>query len=159
MCTDGLFQHLEKGAIDATEYALPIVDQALGFDRIAKFNYFPGWHQPFTATHFIVNLDIWNATSQADQVMLETACTAATMDLLARAEAAQGDVIAAFGDRGVTAGRLPDVLLRELRSVTREVLDEGAASDSTFNKILMSQRRFLDSYRHWKNLAYLPRDF
>ena len=30
-----IFQALEKGAIDATEFSLPNVDEALGFDRIA----------------------------------------------------------------------------------------------------------------------------
>lgn len=154
-----IFQALEKGAIDATEYALPIVDQALGFDRIAKFNYFPGWHQPFTATHFIVNLDVWNETSEADQLLLETTCTAATLDLLARAEAAQGEVIANFKNTGVTAGRLPHDLLKQLQRVSQEVLNENAAGDAMFMKILNSQRQFLDSYRHWKHLAYLPRDF
>ncbi|MEM7016860.1 MAG: C4-dicarboxylate ABC transporter, partial [Pseudomonadota bacterium] len=39
-----IFQALETGVIDATEYAQPISDQALGFNRIAKYNYFPGWH-------------------------------------------------------------------------------------------------------------------
>jgi TRAP-type mannitol/chloroaromatic compound transport system permease small subunit/TRAP-type C4-dicarboxylate transport system substrate-binding protein len=46
-----IFQALEKGAIDATEYSLPVVDRRLGFDRVARFNYFPGWHQTFTAAH------------------------------------------------------------------------------------------------------------
>ena len=44
-----IFQALEKGAIDATEYSLPNVDQQLGFNRVAKLNYFPGWHQPSTS--------------------------------------------------------------------------------------------------------------
>ena len=56
-----IFQALEKGAIDASEYSLPIVDEALGFNRVAKYNYYPGWHQPFTASHLIVNLDVWNS--------------------------------------------------------------------------------------------------
>lgn len=154
-----IFQALETGAIDATEYALPIVDQALGFHRVAKFNYFPGWHQPFTATHFIVNLDIWSKTSAADRMLLETACIAATLDVLSRAEAAQGEVIAGYAEAGVTAGRLPMSMLKELQRVTQEVLDEDAAKDPMFDKILSSQRRFLRSYSLWKRLAYLPRDF
>lgn len=35
-----IFQALEKGAIDATEFSLPNVDESLGFDRIAKLNYY-----------------------------------------------------------------------------------------------------------------------
>lgn len=69
-----IFQALEKGAIDATEFSLPVVDEMLGFDRVAKFNYFPGWHQTFTAAHLVVNLDTWQALPTADQVMIEMAC-------------------------------------------------------------------------------------
>ena len=58
-----IFQALEKGAIDATEFSLPVVDERLGFDRVARFNYFPGWHQPFTAAHLVVGIgSAWEAS-------------------------------------------------------------------------------------------------
>ena len=154
-----LFQALEEGAIDATEYSLPIVDRQLGFDRIARFNYFPGWHQTFTAGHLLVGADTWNSLGPATRAMIEHTCTAGVARNLARAEALQGPVIEAFPDAGVVAGRLPDALLEELRRVTQEVLDEEAAADAEFAEILASQRAFSDSYGTWKRLAYLRRDF
>jgi len=154
-----IFQALEKGAIDATEYALPIVDEALGFARVAKNNYFPGWHQPFTASHFIVNLEAWNGLSETDQHLLTTTCTSAVTRNLAHAEAVQGAVIAGFAEIGVTARRLPEPMLRELRRVAGELLEEEAGKDPMFAKILNSQKSFQKDYVHWKRLAYLPRDF
>jgi len=154
-----IFQALEKGAIDATEYALPIMDQALGLDRIAKFNYYPGWHQIFTSNHLLVNLDAWEAISDADRATIEAGCVTATMYSIAISEARQGAVVAGLADSGVTAVRLPDDVLRELQVISREVLDENAANDPMFARILESQRRFLEEYAHWKRLAYLPRDF
>ncbi|MEE4299132.1 MAG: TRAP transporter substrate-binding protein [Pseudomonadales bacterium] len=154
-----LFQALEKGAIDATEYSLPIVDRQLGFDRIARFNYFPGWHQTFTAAHLMVGLDTWRALSPATRATIENACTAGVTRNLARSEALQGPVIEAFPDAGVSAGRLPAPLLEELRAVTLEVLEEEAAGDAEFAEILASQQAFSASYAAWKRLAYLPRDF
>ena len=154
-----IFQALEKGAIDATEFALPIVDEALGFARVARINYFPGWHQPFTASHLIVNLDVWKTLPETDRHLLTTTCTAAVTRNLAGSEAAQGAVIAGFADIGVSARRLPEPLLRELNRVAEELLNEEAARDSMFAEILASQRRFQSDYQHWKRLAYLPRDF
>lgn len=154
-----IFQALEKGAIDATEFALPIVDEALGFARIASYNYYPGWHQPFTATHFIVNLDVWENLPEADQQFLTTVCTSAVTRNLARSEALQGQVIAGFPDIGVTAARLPLPLLKELDRVTEQLLTEEAAKDEDFAEILSSQKAFETQYQHWKRLAYLPRDF
>ncbi len=154
-----IFQALEKGAIDATEFALPIVDQALGFNRIASYNYYPGWHQPGTFSHLAVNLETWNALSAADQSLLETACTAGAMRNLANSEAKQGAIIAGFADVGVTAETLPMDVLRELERITEAVMADEAARDADFAAIYASQRAFRDDYRHWKSRAYLPRDF
>ena len=35
--------------IDATEFAMPDMDIKLGFYQVAKYNYYPGWHQPTSA--------------------------------------------------------------------------------------------------------------
>ncbi len=154
-----IFQALEKGAIDATEYSLPIVDQALGFARVARNNYFPGWHQPFTASHLAVNLDVWNALPAADQALLRQGCEATVMRNLAASEGRQGAVIEGFEAIGVTARYLPMDILKELQRISIEVMDEEAAKDPSFAEILDSQRRFSAQYAHWKRLAYLPRDF
>ncbi|MCP5179299.1 MAG: TRAP transporter substrate-binding protein [Pseudomonadales bacterium] len=154
-----IFQALEKGAIDATEFALPIVDQTLGFDRVAKFNYYPGWHQPFTASHLVVNRQHWEALSPADQTLVDTACTAGITRNLARSEGLQGAVMEKFPEKGVSAEDLPLDLLHELRKVTDQVLDEEAAKDPDFARILASQKAFRGEYAHWKSHAYLPRDF
>jgi TRAP-type mannitol/chloroaromatic compound transport system substrate-binding protein len=37
-----IYQALERGVIDATEFSMPMMDIKLGFHQIAKFNYFPG---------------------------------------------------------------------------------------------------------------------
>ena len=154
-----IFQALEKGAIDASEFALPIVDQTLGFNRVAKYNYYPGWHQTFTASHLLINLQTWEAMLPQDQALLETACTAGVIRNLSNSEASQGAVIAGFPDIGVTAESLPEPLLRELQSVANAVIEEEAANDADFAEILESQRKFRDEYQHWKSRAYLPRDF
>ena len=136
-----------------------MVDQSLGFNRIAKFNYFPGWHQPATASHLLVNLDVWQTLDAADQALIETACTAGVTRNLADTESQQGPVIAAFPSVGVSAETLPDDVLRALESVTQEILDEEAARDEMFRKILESQRGFRRTYAAWKTRAYLPRNF
>ena len=154
-----IFQALEKGAIDASEFALPIVDQTLGFNRVAKYNYYPGWHQTFTASHLMVNMDVWNGLSGADKAMLEMGCTAGVIRNLSNSEATQGAIIAGFPDIGVSAETLPMPILRELEAVAREVIEEEAAADEDFANILKSQREFRANYSHWKSRAYLPRDF
>lgn len=154
-----IFQALEKGAIDATEYALPVVDQRLGFQRIAPYNYYPGWHQPATAFHLVVNLQRWQALAPSTRALLQAVCTAGVTHNLARSEGLQGPIIRDFAAAGVSVETLPAEVLRELEAITAEVLDEEAAADADFARILESQRRFRADYEHWKSRAYLPRDF
>ncbi len=154
-----IFQALEKGAIDATEYSMPAVDQMLGFDRVAKYNYFPGWHQTFTAAHLVINSEIWQGLSRADQEKIETTCTAGTIRNLSKGEAIQGAVMQGFAAKGVTPMKFPIEILRELEAVTQQVLAEEAKNDPDFDRIWTSQKAFRKTYKHWKSHAYLPRDF
>lgn len=154
-----IFQALEKGAIDATEYSMPAVDQMLGFDRVAKYNYFPGWHQTFTAAHLVVNKPVWDRLPAFDKELINTTCTAGVIRNLSRGEAIQGEVMQGFADKGVITVKFPDAILRELKAVTEEVLQEEAENDEDFARIWASQKRFQASYQHWKRNAYLDRDF
>ena len=154
-----IFQALEKGAIDATEFSMPVVDQQLGFSRVAKYNYFPGWHQTFSSAHVQVNLDAWNDLSEANKELLRLTCMASALRMVAEAEAMQGAVLRDYEAQGVTTNTLSLEILEQLRVTTNEVLDEEAANDEHFAKILKSQREFSEVYRYWKTKGYLPRSF
>ena len=52
---------LETGRLDATELSFPMIDKLLGFDKVAKHYYFPGWHQPSGFIEFYMNKDAWDA--------------------------------------------------------------------------------------------------
>jgi TRAP-type mannitol/chloroaromatic compound transport system substrate-binding protein len=154
-----IFPALERGVIDATEFSMPAIDDRLGFYKLVKNNYFPGWHQTFTALHLIVNKEIWDKLSPATRANLEVVCTAATLRTLSRGEAAQGKALAAFKGSGVNLRSVPEPVLREIRKITDEVLAEEAAKDPLFKKIYESQKAFSAAYQPWKSLGYLPRNF
>lgn len=154
-----IFQALEKGAIDATEYSLPEVDARLGFDRVAPYNYFPGWHQPHTAFHLVVHKPTWDALDAATRETIALACDAGVHRNLAQAEATQGAVIAGFVGSGVETRSLSPALLAALETAVDEVLAEEAARDADFARVLAHQRAFRAGYARWRALAYpTPRD-
>ncbi|MDP7554314.1 MAG: TRAP transporter substrate-binding protein, partial [Candidatus Thioglobus sp.] len=80
---------LEKGAIDATEFSMPAIDKLLGFPKLLKHNYYPGWHQPSTMFDLIINGDTWASMSASQQSDIETACKATMLDSYAQGEAIQ----------------------------------------------------------------------
>ena len=154
-----IYQALEKGAIDASEFSLPEVDQKLGFHQIVKNNYFPGWHQTFTSLHLIVNKEIWDGLEDSSKTLINMGCQAGVTNSLSKAEANQGPIIAGFSEKGVTPRKLPEPLLAELYKLNQEVMEEEAAKDPMFKKIWESQKAFRKDYNLWKTFGYLPRDF
>ncbi len=106
-----------------------------------------------------MNLDVWHGLEPRDRALIETGCAAGVSRNLARSEALQGPVIDGFRDRGVEAQRLPMPLLRELETVSREVMAEEARRNESFARIWESQKAFMADYDVWKRLGYLPRDF
>lgn len=154
-----IFPALEKGAIDATEFSMPAIDQMLGFDKVAKNNYFPGWHQTFTANHLVINKESWDDLTSTNKALINMACTAGTLRALTRGESLQGKVINGFADKGVTARKLSPEMLSQLKGITQEVMAEQSSKDADFKRVYESQQAFMQEYKSWKKLAYLPRDF
>ena len=59
-----IYPALEKGTIDATEWVGPYDDEKLGFYKVAKYYYYPGWWEGGTANHFFIKLDKWNEPAE-----------------------------------------------------------------------------------------------
>ena len=151
-----LFQALEKGTIDATEFSMPAIDQILGFNKLVKNNLFPGWHQPFTAQYMLINGDEWKKATKAQKALVETTCTAAVIRGLAEGEYKNGAVLTKLAKEGINIGRIPMSILKELKQATNEVLAEQSAADPDFKRVLESQQAFQKSYNIWDEMAYLP---
>ncbi len=154
-----LFQALEKGVLDATEFSLPTVDDQLGFYKVAKFYYLPGWHQPSTNQFLYVNVKAWEKLKPETQALIETTCTAGVTMAIAKAEALQGDVLAKFEKEGVTAVKVPDDLLKSFQKAANEVIAEESAKDALFKKVADSMIAFQAKNRKWHDFGYLPRNF
>jgi TRAP-type mannitol/chloroaromatic compound transport system substrate-binding protein len=155
-----LFEALEKGVIDATEFSLPTVDEQLGFYKVVKYYHLPGWHQPSTSQYLYINKKKWDGLSDTQQAIFETACAAGVAKSLARAEGLQGEVLHKFQtEHGVTAVRLPDDVLEALYGATQEVMAEYSAKDEDFKRVWGSMKSYMEGNAQWREMGYLPRDW
>lgn len=154
-----LFQALEKGVLDGTEFSLPTVDDQLGFQKIAKNYYLPGWHQPSTNQFLYVNTAAWAKLKPQTQAQIETTCTAGVIMSLAKAEALQGDILAKFEKEGVQLRQFGKPMLDAFAKASKEVLAEESAKDPMFKKVYDSMSAFQNKNRKWHNFGYLPRDY
>jgi TRAP-type mannitol/chloroaromatic compound transport system substrate-binding protein len=154
-----LFQALERGVLDGTEFSLPTVDEQLGFYKVAKFYHMPGWHQPSTSQFLYIHKPAWDKLKPQTQALIETVCTAGVTMAIAKAEALQAPVIEKFKKEGVKAVTLPEPVLRAFQKATDEVMAEESAKDAMFKKVYESQKKFQNEHRTWRELGYLPRNW
>lgn len=153
-----IFPALEKGAIDATEFSMPAIDARLGFHKLVKFNYFPGWHQQATVFELLVNKDVWNGASEQHQAIIENACKASMADSFAEGEAIQhAALIDNVENNDVQIKQWNDEMLATFKSTWNEVAQEEAANNEFFAKVLGDMNEFRDGYAIWKENAFLPR--
>ncbi len=154
-----LYQALETGVLDGTEFSLPTVDEQLGFQQVAKFYALPGWHQPSTNQYLYVNLDEWNKLGDQTKALIENTCMAGNMYAVARAEALQGAVLKRFQEQGVTLVQYNDDILNSFKEATDRVMERRSAADPMWAKVYSSMKEFQAEHSTWKALGYLPRDF
>jgi TRAP-type mannitol/chloroaromatic compound transport system substrate-binding protein len=148
-----VYPALEKGTIDATEYVGPYDDLKLGFYKVAKYYYYPGFWEGGPAVHVFVGLDKWNALPKSYQAILTAACQAADVDMTASYDYKNPSALRELVAKGA-----------ELRAFNRDILSacfdaanatyaEINAANPTFKKIYESQMAFRrDSYL-WLQLA------
>lgn len=153
-----IFQALEKGVIDATEFSFPAIDQKLGFYKVVKYNYYPGWHQQATILEMLINKDTWASLSPGQQALLEMATKANLIDTLSHCEAIQGPAIRDnLDNRGVQNMYWSREMLDLFRTTWERVAAEQAAQRPQFAKIWEDLSQFRADYAYWKSLAFLPR--
>ena len=153
-----IFPALERGAIDATEFSMPRVDANLGFYNIAKFNYFPGWHQPATMFELLINRDRWEALDERSQMQIEIACLANVTDNFAEGEATNFPaMVENVEQHGVTIKQWTPEQLDAFETAWLEVVEELAAEDEFFAEVWNDLSDFREGYRLWGDNIYLPR--
>src|SRR3989337_2693904 len=123
-----IYQALERGVIDATEFSMPTMDTRLGFHQIAKFNYFPGWHQQVSVSEFLMNKAAWDKLSDQNKAIVEIALGDTAMHTYVESDHAQFAAMAEYQEKhGVKVKRWTDEDLAAMQKAWVEALAEETA--------------------------------
>jgi TRAP-type mannitol/chloroaromatic compound transport system substrate-binding protein len=148
-----IYPSLEKGTIDAAEWVGPYDDEKLGFYKVAKYYYYPGWWEGGPTLHTLVNLAKWNELPKSYQAALASAC-----------EAANGNMMASYDQKNPSALRKLVAGGAELRPFSQEILSacfdaatatyaDITASNAGFKKIYDSQAAFRKDAYLWAQIS------
>ncbi|MGB5324965.1 MAG: TRAP transporter substrate-binding protein DctP [Pseudomonadales bacterium] len=133
-----IFTSLQTGVIDAAEWVAPYNDLAFGFHNVAKYYYYPGWHEPGAMLEFTVNQSAWASLPADLQAIVEGAARAINQDMLDEYTARNNAALVDLRNKGVEIKSFPPDVQEALRRITNEVIDENVANDTMFAKVFAS---------------------
>lgn len=138
-----IFSSFKSGAIDATEWVGPMLDQAFGLNKVAKYCYLPAFHEPSAALEIVVNKEAYDGLPSDLQAVIANAAEATSVETLAQFDYFNALAFKALKDSGVIFGQFPDDVTEALRKTSAEVMAENAAANPAFAEVQASYNQFL----------------
>lgn len=149
-----LYTSMQTGVIDALEWVGPYNDLAFGFQEVARYYYYPGWHEPGSILEFVVNKDSLEALPEDLQAIVKYAARASNQEMLdeytARNNAALQSLV---NEHNVQLRRLPDDVLQALWRGSQQVMGELVATDSMAAKVYKSYSEFYKGVRNYHHIS------
>ncbi len=130
-----IYQALEKGTIDATEWVGPYDDEKLGFYKVAKNYYYPGWWEGGAQLDFFINKAAFNGLSKENQAIVEAAASYAHTEMQARYDA-----------------RNPAALKRLVAAGAKVLPFPKAVMDLAFKESMALYAELNDTNPQWKKI-------
>jgi TRAP-type mannitol/chloroaromatic compound transport system substrate-binding protein len=149
-----LYTALERGTIDATEWVGPFHDKRLGLYRAAKYYYYPGWHEPGTTLEFIINSKAWAELPEDLQKIVEIATHSINQQIYIEFEAFNIKALRELKEEhNVEVLAFPPEVLKKLKRLTIEALDEETAKSAPFKKVYEAYKKFQTDNAAWNAIS------
>jgi len=150
-----IYPALEKGTIDAAEWVGPYDDEKLGFVKIAKYYYYPGWWEGGAQGTNFINLDKWNELNPAYKSIIRTASALQHEWQLAKYDAENPAALKKLVSQGAQLRPFPPAVMEASLNAALELYREIAAENALFKKLWDATLAFRnDQYLWWQIAEY-----
>ena len=149
-----IFPALQSGAIDATEWVGPWNDLAFGFYKVAKYYYYPGFHEPGTSLSAGMNLKVWESLTPSQKQIVTGAAIADNSFTLAEFNARNNDALVTLRTKHkVQVKKFSNPVLQAIGEASGQVVATAAAGDPTTKKVFDSFIGFRKKAIAWSKFA------
>jgi len=148
-----IYSALEKGVIDAAEWIGPYDDEKLGFHKVAKNYYFPGWWEGTLQVSLYVNEDAYNKLPRPYQAVLAQASAAATNDMIAKYDAENSAALRRLVAKGAQLKAFPKLVMEACYNEATKVYDELCDKSPAFRMIYEDMVAYREQQIPWFRLA------
>jgi TRAP-type mannitol/chloroaromatic compound transport system substrate-binding protein len=144
-----IYQALERGTIDATEFVGPYDDEKLGFNKVAKFYYAPGWWEPSAQVSVNVNLAEWAKLPKQYQEAFMSACKEVNTDMMAEYDHKNALALERMVKSGTQVKMFPNDLMIAAQKASFDLYVEESGKNPLFKKIFDNWRAFRAAQYGW----------
>ena len=148
-----IYPALEKGTIDAAEWVGPYDDEKLGFNKVAKFYYYPGFWEGGPMLHCLVNEKKWAELPKHYQAAFEAACGDVNQWMQAKYDAQNPPALRRLVAGGAQLRPFPRAVLEAAEKASYEVYDEMSGKSAHFKRIYPDWKKFRDEQFLWFRVA------
>ncbi|MEX2374201.1 MAG: TRAP transporter substrate-binding protein DctP [Dehalococcoidia bacterium] len=147
-----LYPALERGTLDAVEFVGPYDDEKLGFHKVAKYYYSPGVLELGASLCFLANKEAWEALPSSYQAALQSACSEAYVDMLAKYDTRNIEALRRLIAGGVELKSWSDEIMQAMQTETDRLLEEQAAGDDEFRRVYDEWKAFKNDQLLWASV-------
>ena len=148
-----IYPSLEKGTIDAAEWVGPYDDQRLGFNKVAKYYYYPGWWEGGPQISIYINAKKWVELPKEYQAAVQAACADAHVEMLARYDAKNPLALKQLVAAGAQLRPFPKEVMEVCYKAAMELYAEISAKNPDFKQIYDDYKKFTDEQNSWFRVA------
>ena len=148
-----IYPALEKGTLDACEWVGPHDDEKLGFYKVAKFYYYPGWWEGCGQSHNLINIAKWNSLPKTYQSAIITATAESWQWVLARYDYLNPPALKRLLSNGTQLRAFPQDIMEASYKAANELYAELSKTNPMFKKLLDSLVPFRSDSYLWLQVA------
>jgi TRAP-type mannitol/chloroaromatic compound transport system substrate-binding protein len=148
-----IYPALERGTIDAAEWVGPYDDEKLGFYKVAKYYYYPGWWEGSSAYHVMINRQKWAELPKHYQAAVMAAASHANIEMTAKYDARNPAAIRRLVQGGVELRPFPQEVMDACLKASAETYAEIMKENAPFKKIYESIAAFRSEEYLWHQIA------
>jgi TRAP-type mannitol/chloroaromatic compound transport system substrate-binding protein len=153
-----IYPALERGTIDAAEWVGPYDDEKLGFSKVAKYYYYPGWWEGGATGHHFINLEAWNKLPKVYQSALQAAISEGAIWQMSKYDYVNPPAMRRLIKSGVEVKPFSQEIMDACFKAANETYAEIGATNPRFKKMYESLTAFRDDAYLWWQIAELPFD-
>lgn len=155
-----IYPSLEKGTIDAAEWVGPYDDEKLGFSKVAKYYYYPGFWEGGPTVHAFTNLEKFNALPKNYQAILTSAAAHTNAWMPARYDMQNPGALKRLVASGTQLRPFTNEVLDACLKATNELWAEISAKNADFKKAIDAMQAYRsDQYLWWQVAEYTNDSF